>query len=334
MSLVVGGLVASHMEAAAMKQIDGAARVARKTMQGIKGIKLITDVNERGVEPGDILRGSTIAKRLDVVDSAMDFMESDMLDGFNELDGTEIPDLENPDYPDYAELNAETDAADNSLDLEADGIDSARTQLRNSFLAKRERMTKAERSPGKMAREAAERIAEISPSQEEWKLMAPAERLTTLKRCFAVLGEEACLPQDLIERTEIGMEEMRDANALAVFFINEDSPGTWFTSLEKPYIAFATGNLENPDYTFDECVSTLYHETMHVLQQQCLLEAGDTAPYKELKEEWAAAIRSRMNKTDGYDERINYLSNSLEIFAIQQKELFRLMLDCYKYGMR
>lgn len=332
MPVIAGGLAASlGMEAAAVKQVESVARMAR---QAFRGMNLVSDVGEEGLGPAHIVRGLTITRPLDAVNGAMKVFEPDMPDSLKNLDGAETLDLKTPDH---IGLDAKADETDDLWRPDSDGpeLDSIRAQIRDDFLAKREQLTKAERSPGKMAREAAERIAEISPSQAEWVLMSPVERLAVLKRCFSVLGEEACLPRELIERTEIGMEEMNGANAFAVFFIEEDNSGTWFTAPNKPYIAIAAKNLENPDYSFDDCVSTLYHETMHVLQQQCLLETGDTVPYIELKEEWAAAIRGRVNGTDGYNSKyINYLSNSLEIFAIQQKELFRLMLDCYQSDMR
>lgn len=332
MALAASALIASlGMEAATAKQIEIAVQAVRRTF---RGMNLVSDVSENGLEPMHIVHGLAIARSLDTVDDAMKIFDTDMLDSMDKLDGGEALDLE---ASDRINLDTGTDAADNPVSHDAgdSGLDRFRVQVRDSFLGRRERLTKAERSPGKMAREAAERIARISPSQDKWERMPSSERLAVLRRCFSVLGEEACLPQKLIESTDIGMDDLDTANAYATFFIEEGSPESWFSLSKTPYIAFSSKNLENPSYSFDECVSTLYHEVMHILQQQCLLEAGDTVPYVELKAEWAAAIRSRVSGTDGYDSKyINYLSNSLEIFAIQQKELFRLMLDCYKSEMR
>lgn len=329
MAFLTGGILASMgMEAATVKQVEHVTRAVRKTF---RGMNLTSDVNENGLEPRHIVRGLTITGPFDAAGEAIKRFNPDMLDSLNKPDGAKLLDLEDLDR-----IEPDTDTTDNpgNLDAAENGLGSTRAQILNNFMTKREWLTKAERSPGKMAREAAERIAEISPSRGEWEMMSSSERLTVLKRCFSVLGEEACLPRELIETTEIGMEEMEGVDAFAAFFIEEDSPGAWFTASKKPYIALSSNNLEDPNYSFDECVSTLYHETMHVLQQQCLLEAGDTVPYMELKEEWAAAIRGRVNGTDGYNSKyINYLSNSLEIYAIQQKELFSLMLKCYKSEM-
>jgi len=190
---------------------------------------------------------------------------------------------------------------------------------------------RVERDPRKFQEDVAKRIAEKSDylNEQAWQASDNNGKLAMLHEMNTIMAEEGCIPRDLIKTTKLEAGKFEGStNAETNLFIMVDhETGMLKTdpSLKPVKITFNEEVLRNPDYTFKNAMETLYHENIHVMQQQCLCEPGNTFMYAEQKNEWKKNVLDRMSGTKeatSDNPFVDYITDPMENFAHGQASTF------------
>jgi len=190
---------------------------------------------------------------------------------------------------------------------------------------------RVERDPRKFQEDIAKRIAEKSDylNEQAWQVSDHNGKLAMLREMNTIMAEEGCIPRDLIKTTKLEAGKFEGStNAETNLFIMVD-PETGMLKADpsrRPVkITFNEEMLRNPDYTFKNAMETLYHENIHVMQQQCLCEPGNTFMYAEQKNEWKKNVLDRMSGTKeatSDNPFVDYITDPMENFAHGQASTF------------
>lgn len=191
---------------------------------------------------------------------------------------------------------------------------------------------KAERNPSKMAKDVAERLVEekIPFMEEEWRHASLEERLEILNKAYRIIAEEACIPDSMIESGGVYAGIMRGnvkGETICYFDLDEDKN---IKIVSPVQISFNEIDLANPDYDLHSALSTLYHETVHVMQYESISKGGRMFTYAEMQEEWKQHIISSFSGKEVPQDKKNftdYLSEPMETYAHMQQGYFEKMLN-------
>lgn len=218
------------MELAAVKALLDAGKAVENA---VRGGRLIERMSNEGMDAYTLLSVKNMLDGAGIKAEACDLDDSGWLE---QADGTE--NLEGEDaFEDEAAANQEW---------------AGRTQEeREEYLAgRREQFLREERNPSRMPADTARRLSEKSNlyNASRWEQLDAAGRMEMLQEMFRDMAEEAYLPGELAENTEIGRDSL--------------------------------------EYGFEDAVEALYRETVWVMQQQCLAGPGNAFTYgmEHLKE--------------------------------------------------
>lgn len=244
-----------------------------------------------------------------------------------EMLGVDAQDLDMPKGPEHPEvLRIEDMSAEDAVRSAEFFAQNPESSMQRFLEDRRDEVLRTERNPSKMPADTARRIVSVRGDLkvDSWGQMNAGERLSVLEALYKEMADEACIPPRVIAGTGFTAESLNGADAATSAFVSYRADQGIFALEQAPQIAFEKNLLENPGYGFEEALCTLYHETMHVMQQQCLTEAGDTFAYAEQKMEWAENVKERLqgNNPATYME---YLEGPMETFAHEQDGLFQKM---------
>ena len=212
-------------------------------------------------------------------------------------------------------------------DVKKDMDREIRYSMEEFLTESREAYLQAERNPSKMPADAARRLAEKSDRYNEERGAAAGveERVQILREMYRDMAEEACIPSEVIDKTQITPEKLGSTtNAATPLFIGYDAGTDRFSHIAAPKIGFNLDKLSSSGYTLEQAAETLYHETVHIMQMQCLTESGNTFSYMEQKLEWADDIKERLSGMNPEDF-MAYLQEPMETYAHQQGAVFSKM---------
>lgn len=300
------------LDAAAVKALMSVEHAAEKT---VRGAHLLDRVSNQGMDIHSVISLSKMADGMGRHSEAAQWADGD---------GRLYRNLEDAD--DFREGNLEQNGVFPEAETESAGSEEAENYLAD----KREEYLKEERNPSKMPADAAERLSKKNSiyNASIWKELDSAGRMEMLENMYKEMAEEACLPNELIRETAITMDSFagKEAGTQAVtnLFIRPDGSNGGFTVGVPPEIQFCAENLCNPDYPFEAAVETLYHETVHVMQQQCLAEPGNTFTYAEQEKEWEENVKE-MAAGKRPEDYVDYLRGPMEAYAHQQAGIFTKM---------
>lgn len=202
-----------------------------------------------------------------------------------------------------------------------------------------------ERRPDKLPTDISKRLTDewgLLPEQM-WANATPDERVGILNRAFEIMAEEACIPQNMIENGKVVPHKFMDkegthTNAAVNFFLDLDENGNFYKTSDIT-IKVNVDDLLDPNQSFTDSISSLYHEVVHAMQQQSLCEGGNTFTYAEMQKEWKESVTDRIYKfrlnevgikLPEDDSFVAYVTDPMETWAHMQTEYFSKIYDGYR----
>ncbi len=196
-----------------------------------------------------------------------------------------------------------------------------------------------ERHPSKLPTDVSRRLLNENEifNQNEWELSSLEEKIETLNKAFKIIAEEACFPDEMIAETNVYACNLDSPSkkAFANLFVDVDKNGNLYKK-DVAGIYINAENLSNPSYSLVDAITSVYHESIHIMQQLSLCESGNTFAYSEMQKEWKADILERLetakkSNNSTFKSFVDYVTSPLETYAHMQTDYFVKILDAVIY---
>lgn len=177
-----------------------------------------------------------------------------------------------------------------------------------------------ERNPAKLCHDIAKRLVadEAVFGEDQWNDGDANIRAAKLSEMLTVIGQELELPSEIIRSMRLKVADLPPGThgTTNIFVKLDESGGIVMDSGTAPTITL-NKRLLDAGVPMTEALKTLFHESLHVMQQVSVTEAGDTILNMTQRELWADEIRDILNdikdlKGQSFEE---YITTELEAYA-------------------